>query len=329
MNNISFYKYAKNYATYIPIIQRDYVQGRKSDKEKHILRRFLEDILISLNNDTLLSLNFIYGTVEQENIIYPIDGQQRLTTLYILHWFVALKSGHFSDFIANFGVFTYQTRNSAVEFFEAIREKQNIESILFEKIENIDNEIKNLPWYKSLWSNDPTVNSVLECIKRMAEIFKNEDFAVWWSKLISDSCPIFFQFIKVNDTSLNALETESHAASTYIKMNARGKPLSEFENAKALIHSMGKVGESFVAKYDNAYIKLIENIAYNKKSIKDCYQLSSQIDEMMMNLLINLYNDLNIWLKNDAFIIENYLKYMDALRDNILHNKSDNEYFEL
>jgi hypothetical protein len=331
VNSISFYKYAKDYATHMPIIQRDYVQGRKSDKEKHILRRFLEAILNALNNDTPLSLNFIYGTVEQGNLIYPIDGQQRLTTLYILHWFVALKSGQLSDFIENFGVFTYQTRNSAVEFFEAIREKQNIETIFFENIENIDDEIKNLPWYKSLWSNDPTVNSVLECIKKMAEIFKNEDFTAWWSKLISDSCPIIFQFIKVNEigASLNALETESYAASTYIKMNARGKPLSDFENAKALIHSMGKAGESFVEKYDNAYIKFMENIANNnEKSIKDCYQLSGQIDKMMMNLLINLYNDLHIWLKNDAPGIENYFGYMDALRNTILRHESNNEYFE-
>jgi hypothetical protein len=313
-------------------IQRDYVQGRKSDKEDRILRRFLKDILNALNNDTLLSLNFIYGTVERGNLIYPIDGQQRLTTLYILHWFVALKSGHLSDFIENFGSFTYQTRNSAVEFFEAIREKQNIESIPFGNIKNIDDEIRNLPWYKSLWSNDPTVNSVLECIKKMTEIFMHEDFAAWWSKLISDSCPIVFQFIKVNEESalLNPLETESYAASTYIKMNARGKPLSEFENAKALIHSMGREGEGFAAKYDNAYIKTMESIAHNKKFIKDCYQLSSQIDEMMMNLIINLYNDLNILLKTDVGnSVDNYLGYMDALRDAVLRHESDSEFFKL
>ena len=67
----------------IPIIQRDYAQGRKDAAS--IRGKFLDEIFNRLDNDENLFLDFIYGSIEDDKFI-PIDGQQRLTTLF----FVAL-----------------------------------------------------------------------------------------------------------------------------------------------------------------------------------------------------------------------------------------------
>ena len=82
------------YDIVIPRMQRDYAQGRKTQDAKRIRTEFIKEIFDALikfaanDNTTPLDLNFIYGNVEND-IFYPIDGQQRLTTLYLLYWYLA------------------------------------------------------------------------------------------------------------------------------------------------------------------------------------------------------------------------------------------------
>ena len=88
-------------AIVIPIIQRDYAQGRANDDVRQIRESFIKKIFKVLGNDSSkLELDFIYGSLERpkdialkkvdyENFV-PLDGQQRLTTLFLLHWFLAL-----------------------------------------------------------------------------------------------------------------------------------------------------------------------------------------------------------------------------------------------
>lgn len=80
---ISFWKLLESKKIVIPIIQRDYAQGREG---KEFLReRFLGQLFDALQEDAKpLVLDFVYGSVE-EDTIYPLDGQQRLTTLWLLH----------------------------------------------------------------------------------------------------------------------------------------------------------------------------------------------------------------------------------------------------
>jgi len=75
----------------IPIIQRDYAQGRKSDEVGRIRDRFLDALLQSIINKKHMTLDFVYGDVSKEGVLTPLDGQQRLTTLFLLHWYIAKK----------------------------------------------------------------------------------------------------------------------------------------------------------------------------------------------------------------------------------------------
>src|SRR5690554_1758890 len=86
----------------IPIIQRDYAQGRTDIKTNKIRNDFLTVIFDFLKEkhfyspDKELELDFIYGFNDDKNIVshksfIPIDGQQRLTTLWLLYWLVGAK----------------------------------------------------------------------------------------------------------------------------------------------------------------------------------------------------------------------------------------------
>ena len=73
----------------IPRIQRDYVQGGKDDTAKDIRAGFLDDLQRAVSKKQKVSLNFIYG-MKQDKGFLPLDGQQRLTTLFLLHWYGAV-----------------------------------------------------------------------------------------------------------------------------------------------------------------------------------------------------------------------------------------------
>lgn len=73
-NNITFWKLIDSYKISIPIIQRDYAQGREEEIEKR--EKFLNSILRYLQNEEQMHLDFVYGR-EKENVFYPIDGDRK------------------------------------------------------------------------------------------------------------------------------------------------------------------------------------------------------------------------------------------------------------
>ena len=95
MNNseTTFWKTINTYRIVIPRIQRDYVQGRKTRLVENARDALLTDIHESCSTGEPTSLNFVYGKVEGpegDELFLPLDGQQRLTTLFLLHWIALL-----------------------------------------------------------------------------------------------------------------------------------------------------------------------------------------------------------------------------------------------
>ena len=83
-NKKSFWNVLTQYKIEIPKIQRDYAQGRSDEKTKTLVNIFLTDIRKALDGGEPINLDFVYGKVTDSTLI-PIDGQQRLTTLFLLH----------------------------------------------------------------------------------------------------------------------------------------------------------------------------------------------------------------------------------------------------
>src|SRR5712675_458301 len=78
----------------IPVIQRDYAQGREDEHSRDVRKRFIEELADALSGDQAatpaLDLHFVYGRWKvNERTLEPLDGQQRLTTLFLLHWYLA------------------------------------------------------------------------------------------------------------------------------------------------------------------------------------------------------------------------------------------------
>ena len=90
---LTFLELIKEYKIEIPIIQRDYAQGRE---EKSELRDDFLNTLSSIVDNKKVELDFVYGSVKN-GVFQPLDGQQRLTTLFLMHWFIALKENKLDE----------------------------------------------------------------------------------------------------------------------------------------------------------------------------------------------------------------------------------------
>lgn len=264
----TFWKIIEQCRIEIPIIQRDYTYGRKTATT--IKEKIVKDIYNSLNNEnSFLHLDFIYGKlVGKENLsafernktnikallktiqsyaselevaidydlveqtkeeavkitFIPLDGQQRLTTLFLVHWYL-VQNLKLEDELKSLNKFSYATRVGAKDFCQLITttffDFSKSDSLISELISNNEN-------YYSDWKKDPTVISMLSVINEIDKVFKDSvsNFENYWAGLTQNN-KITFDFFDLDDFELTD--------ELYIKMNARGKKLTNFENLKAWI----------------------------------------------------------------------------------------------
>jgi hypothetical protein len=261
----TFWELIQEHRIEIPPIQRDYAQGRKNSRAEEIRKSFIKQIKDTLKggNTGLLHLNFVYGKVNgkinavklQENkeavssmleaiktysknldfdikwdfsknesnaptseitSFAPLDGQQRLTTLFLLHWYLMPEDEECKKILKKF---SYKIRPSSKDFCKALVDHKEVA-----KCKNLKSAIKDSAWYFEYWNNDPTVRGMLRMLDEIHSAFEGEDKETCWKFLIEGKA-ICFDFLDLDDYKLTD--------ELYVKMNARGVPLTPFENFKA------------------------------------------------------------------------------------------------
>ncbi len=228
----------------IPILQRDYAQGRSEEEEVRTL--FLRSLFHALNQqDSLLrqplDLDFVYGNYEnsESKVFSVLDGQQRLTTLFLLHWYLAATNDRLEDFRAQFvskdgqSRFTYKTRPSTTEFFNALVVSDFVKGDINNSNKVfISKQIIDCQWFYLSWKQDPTVQACLCMLDAIQDMFFGRENELFEKLLVIDKPFITFQFLDLHSFGLSD--------ELYIKMNARGKPLTVFENFKAKLEQFIK-----------------------------------------------------------------------------------------
>lgn len=212
----------------VPRIQRPYAQGRNGESERKIRKSFLKDIFESLKNDTIMDMNFVYGAVKEnkenekdEYVMELLDGQQRFTTLFLLHWYLLNKEGRQDDPAYDairyaLKSFVYETRTTATKFCKSLA------SYICDFEKNRPNEcISKARWYYHSYNKDSTIASMLVMLDAIDEDYKKYNIENAIGKLDN------LQFYVL------PLMQFGKSEELYMKMNARGLPLSVFDNFKA------------------------------------------------------------------------------------------------
>lgn len=275
----SFWQLLSDNRIVIPLLQRDYAQGRTTGKIPAIRENLLNAIFSSFEpNHAPLELDFIYGYTEslKENdkvlrrTFYPLDGQQRLTTLFLLHWYIAAKEGHLEKAASQLIKFSYETRPGAREFCENLAGFQPDDFI-----GSIKSSIINQRWFYATWRHDPTIMSMLTMLDAIQKKTLKHSLDQVWPSMISDAAPIVFHVLPMEELGL--------PDDLYIKMNSRGKALTEFEHFKARFSEVLSPAQviRFNEQIDLAWSDLFWDI-YKTKDIKD---IAQKVDAAMMRFI--------------------------------------------
>ena len=239
----------------IPEVQRDFAFGRTDKKSTEKRIGFIDSIFEALESIKELPMTFVYGALDDDRFS-PLDGQQRLSILFLLHWYFCPK-----DQISIFKKgdqprFVYEVRQFAKDFCrrivdhsanEIIAKKDVVKKFFIERIDasslpekkkedqkknlkiKLSDIIKNENWFIDSWTSDPTVSGMLVFLdaiheKAIKDSTNRDDV---WQKLISSDPPIYFDILVLDElTKPNEL---------YVKMNSRGRELSEFDNFKSMM----------------------------------------------------------------------------------------------
>ena len=206
----------------VPMIQRDYAQGRTDKKAKDVRNNLLNDIF----GGNRVHFDLVFGSVESRIVdgddkvkryFIPIDGQQRLTTLFLLYLYGQRLLNLYQEL--DLSKFTYDTRRAAADFCKSIIS----EEWHYNSEENVSDAIKDCSWFIDYWAQDPTVDGMLNMLNAIHDKYKQV-------KSFPDIENITFYFFDLESHGLNE--------NLYLKMNSRGKPLTAFENLKAKIEKV-------------------------------------------------------------------------------------------
>ena len=248
-NKTTFLSFSQNKKIEIPIFQRDYAQGRNDETTDKIRKYFVSSLIEALDKNTPIELDFIYGR-EVDNTITLIDGQQRLTTLFLLHWYLAQRIGKIDAF-KNIK-FSYATRDYAKDFTAKLTTGEDFK---IDFTQTLSTELMDKNWFYDDWKHDPTVSGMLNTLDEIHKQLRDKTIDYYWSLLEHGIITFYWLDLKKHELT----------DELYLKMNARGKQLSKFENFKASLvkrindeqwENEKKVEETFSYKMDTAYTDL-------------------------------------------------------------------------
>lgn len=291
MNNSTKISFAglieKNKYIRIPKIQRDYAQGRINDKVNEIRKRFVHVLMRVVKGEiSEQELDFVYGSIsdkgnEENNkrvkAFEPLDGQQRLTTLFLLHWMLGSKILVTED---AHSIFIYETRPSSTEFCNELVLHQAADYIKEAKGKTIEEKkgekrlakpsevIKGKDWFKWGWKFDPTIQSMLVMIDA---IYDEMPDIPDWEMCRSNLNNITFKILNLEDLKVSD--------ELFVKMNARGKHLSDFDVLKSTLEE-----ELQMQRQED-----IQNPVCHLANQKDEEDWRSQMDGKWIDLFWNKY----------------------------------------
>ncbi len=267
----------------IPKIQRDYAEGRDTEtieRKRYNLLNDMIDVVYSIRKE--LSFDFVYGYMMNDgenvfegwedvkkypNIAFePLDGQQRLTTLFLLYWLF----GRNLDLCAkdtNHSLFIYETRDTSEEFCHWLV-KQKADGIIKGWQDEVSkaktqNKINESKWkteknssgivdpisnrlrfplfpvpslfdymqsdesFKWDWHDDPNIHSMIKVLESTVKYLQERGLNY------QDGIKLNANLDNISFMLLDKLVCDGDQL--FEKMNARGKALTSFEILKSAL----------------------------------------------------------------------------------------------
>lgn len=286
----------------IPDFQRDYCWGDKNygdKKDTDIVTSFIQTLIEEAENgDILLGKIDVYQN--PSNHIYLTDGQQRLTTIYLLVGMLyrlvkndeikkQLKNCLISDFEINDDFepyLQYSIRESSVFFL------RDLVSDFFLGAEMIKvDEITIQSWYFNDYNLDPTIISMISALKTIEHELKKVDKIEEFSNFVINNIKI--QYYDVAD--------RKHGEERFVIINTTGKGLTPTENIKPIL--LGKsLNEIFSKKWEER-----ETFFWKNRNEKSEYTSDQGVEDFLTWCfqIVEKKADVNLNKKSKEYLKEN------------------------
>jgi len=291
----------------IPDLQRDYTWGdEKHGKDKiELVSRFCKNLLEQHQTDSNnnIQLGMIYAYENPINFINLADGQQRISTLYLLIGMLyratkkeILKTKLISDFELNKDdqepYLQYSIRETTLYFLSDL-----VVKFFLNGNYNTD-DIEKQKWYFKEYNNDPSIQSMLKALKIIEKLLKNNnnltDFADWLINKVE-----FFYFDMLN---------REHGEEMFVVINTTGEPLTTTENLKPIL-----LGDIENKEFNNQWEEREKFFWQNKK------EKEQEAD--------NGLNDFLTWyvkIQEKQETINSYKYFYDKKKDNKIEIELEN-----
>lgn len=279
---ISFSAFMNTYDVVIPKIQRLYVQGRQDKRGEKCLSGFASSLVESVSAHTPLLLDFVYGIDANwgKSVFYPLDGQQRLTTLLLFFWLCGEAKSDWA--------FRYESRRTTEVFIKhllatqpPLLDKPDNYKELKQKAEKLHKNYPSLcrdyiygqPWFQKSWMCNSGICGMIEMLDslydKLLNVSTNEN-------LDMESIVFLINYLDVNVRSYDHI---------FLKMNSRGKELSEWDNVNAVLNKF--LPESFAKSWPDC-VQLWYELMWQKVSVsrkEDADKKITIVDNLMLDVV--------------------------------------------
>ena len=230
----------------VPDLQRDYCWGDSShtNEKKELVTDFVKT-LISLyekKDATCLNLGLIYGYESPTNQIQLCDGQQRITTLFLILGMLnkySKKNIFRQHLISDFEYkhddrepyLNYAIRESSLYFMSDlvchffITDETRYQNYYIEGIEDITKSTN--PWYYTEYDFDPSIQSMIKALSAIGRVLQSRSLE--WIVSFGDFLIHRLSFMYYD------MENRRKGEETFVVINTTGEPLSATQNLKPLV----------------------------------------------------------------------------------------------
>lgn len=220
----------------IPDLQRDYCWGGKAHDKDNKVYELVTDFVTSLidlfkiNRQDKFTLGLIYGYEQPKSHIQLCDGQQRITTLFLLLGILNRKTnGKFQKYLISDFELNEDDKEPYLQY--AIREStlyflSDLVCEFFLKKDLAIDKIEKQDWYFNEYKLDASITSMIEALNLIEKRFDREanfDFSDFGDFIVENLQVLYYD-----------MGNREQGEETFVVINTTGEPLTATENLKPI-----------------------------------------------------------------------------------------------
>lgn len=231
--------FSGNWKIVIPDLQRDYCWGRQTyDQNKkgqgQLVTQFIEGIIDGYKKGDAMTLGILYGYEEPKGQIQLCDGQQRLTTLYLMLGVLNMMANHNRQLESLLMTDFEKKDDQEPQLQYAIREStlSFLSDLVYHCFIMEDHKVENITdvdWYYREYDQDASIQAIISAVKHIEDALyelrkRNYELSSFVDFVINK---LHFVYFDMGD--------RLHGEETFVVINTTGEPLTATENLKPVL----------------------------------------------------------------------------------------------